>query len=191
MLYRGIRKWDLVLLVINSIIGAGIFGVPSKIFALSGSYSLLAFIICALISMIFSLCFAEVSSRFDKTGGPYIYALSAFGRFPAFLVGWLLLIGRIFGYAAVINLLVVYLSLFLPLFDHPIVRIGCILFVTGILTYVNHIGIKNSTRFNNFLTIGKLTPLALFIIVGLFNLQPALFNSEIVPSMSSFSDAVL
>jgi basic amino acid/polyamine antiporter, APA family len=191
MLYRGIGKWDLVLLVINSIIGAGIFGVPSKVFALSGIYSLLAFVVCALVSMTFILCFAEVSSRFDKTGGPYIYTLSAFGRAPAFLVGWLLLIGRIFGYAAVVNLVAVYLSFFWPAFNSPIARIGCILFITAILTFINHIGIKNSTRFNNFLTIGKLAPLALFIIVGAFNLQPALFREQHVFSMPAFSDSIL
>ncbi len=191
MLQRAIRKWDLVLLMINSIIGAGIFGVPSKVFALSGPYSLFAFIACALVAMTFILCFAEVSSRFDRTGGPYLYTLTAFGRFPGFLVGWLLLIGRIFGYAAVINLLVIYLSFFLPFFIHPAAKIGCILVITVLLTFINHIGIKNSTKFNNLLTIGKLAPLAIFILFGLFNIQPDLFATHEAPSLSSFTNSVL
>jgi len=63
MLNRGIQKWDLVLMTINSIIGAGIFGLPSKILPSSGVYSVAAFFACAAVVLIFILCFAEVSSR--------------------------------------------------------------------------------------------------------------------------------
>ena len=48
-LIRGIGRWDFTALVINGIIGAGIFGLPSKVFAQIGSYSLLAFVACAVI----------------------------------------------------------------------------------------------------------------------------------------------
>ena len=73
-LIRGIGRWDLVAMVINAIIGAGIFGLPSKVVALIGNYSLIAFVVCALIIGFVVLCFAEVSSRFSQTGGPYLYA---------------------------------------------------------------------------------------------------------------------
>ncbi|HYG50348.1 MAG TPA: hypothetical protein VD905_05565, partial [Flavobacteriales bacterium] len=56
-LKRGIRKWDLVLMIINSIIGAGIFGLPSKIYQLTGVYSILAFFACAVVVLVFILCF--------------------------------------------------------------------------------------------------------------------------------------
>lgn len=191
MLNRSIGKWSLVLLVINSIIGAGIFGLPSRIFALSGVYSLFAFGACAVVVMIFILCFAEVSSRFDKTGGPYLYALNGLGKFPAFLTGWLLLLSRIFNYATLINLLVIYLSFFSPLFNNPFARAGCILFITAALTIINHIGVKDSTRVNNILTIAKLLPLTAFIVIGLFNIQPGLLVSEKPPEFSSFSTSVL
>ena len=46
-LVRGLRRWDLVALVINSIIGAGIFGLPSRAFALAGTYSILAYLVSA------------------------------------------------------------------------------------------------------------------------------------------------
>ena len=42
-LLRGIRRWDLVAVAINGIIGAGIFGLPARTFALIGTYSLFAF----------------------------------------------------------------------------------------------------------------------------------------------------
>ena len=190
-LKRGIGKWTLVLMIINSIIGAGIFGLPSKIFGLTGVYSIAAFLVCAAIVLVFILCFAEVGSRFNATGGPYLYILAAFGKFPAFLMGWLLYLTRIFNYAALINLLVTYLSFFSVALNEPFTRAGIILLVTALLTWINHIGVKNIARTSNILTIGKLVPLAIFIIVGLFFLDADLFTVKQVPTVTSFSTAVL
>jgi basic amino acid/polyamine antiporter, APA family len=191
MLNRSISRWAMVLLFINGVIGAGIFGLPSKAFKISGVYSIAAFFICALAVFVIILCFAEVSSRFSKTGGPYLYALSSFGKLPAFLTGWLLLLTRFITYAALINLLVTYLSVFSDWFTLPSSRIITILFITSILAFVNHIGVKNSTRVNNFLTIAKLLPLLLFIIVGFLHIEPANFEIKQTPTYSSFASTVL
>src|SRR5688572_2158091 len=99
-LVRGISRIDLIAITINTIIGAGIFGLPSKVNALIGSYSLFAFIACALIIGFIVLCFAEVSSRFQTTGGSYLYANEAFGSVVGFEVGWLYWIVRITTFAA-------------------------------------------------------------------------------------------
>src|SRR5947209_15989412 len=108
-LIRGIRRWDFVALVVNAIIGAGIFGLPSKVYGLIGSYSLIAFLVCALVVILIILCFAEVGSRFDATGGPYLYAREAFGPLVGFEVGWLQWLARITAFAANANLLIEYL----------------------------------------------------------------------------------
>ncbi len=190
-LKRSIGKWSLVLLIINSIIGAGIFGLPSKVFGLSGVYSLLAFGVCAIVVMVFILCFAEVSSQFDKTGGPYAYAYKALGPFPAFITGWLLFLSRVFNYATLINLLVIYLSFFSPFFGQSEVRIACILVLTTFFTIINHIGVKDSTRVNNILTIAKLLPLIAFIVIGLFHIRPGSLAAHTSFEFSSFSTSVL
>ncbi len=190
-LNRSIGKWSLVLLVINSIIGAGIFGLPSKVFALSGTYSLLAFAACAIVVMVFILCFAEVSSRFDKTGGPYLYAFNALGPFPGFLTGWLLMLGRIFNYATLINLLVIYLSFFSDFFNELVVRITIILILTSILGFINHMGVKDSTLVNNLLTISKLIPLIAFIGIGLFYINLKAIELPQSVDIPAFSTSVL
>jgi basic amino acid/polyamine antiporter, APA family len=191
MLKRSIGKWDLVLLMINGIVGAGIFGLPSKVYRLSGVYSIGALFICALIVFTIILCFAEVSSRFDKTGGPYVYTLAAFGKFPAFLMGWLLELARMVTFAALINLLVTYLSVFSPAFDDGMVRMVTMALLVVILTFINHIGVKSSTRVNNVLTISKLLPLAAFIIIGLFHIDPGYLQPAATPDLTSFSSSVL
>src|SRR4051794_7669032 len=113
-LVRGIGKWDLVAFTVNAVIGAGIFGLPAKAFSLIGSYSLIAFFACAFVVLLIILCFAEVSSRFDETGGPYTYARAAFGPTAAFEVGWLSYLARLTAFAANCNLLVSYLGFFWP-----------------------------------------------------------------------------
>ncbi len=172
-------------------IGAGIFALPAKVFALSGVYSLLAFVVCALVMIVFIMVFSEVSSRFDQTGGPYVYVFSAFGSVPAFVIGWLLMLTRLFSYATLINLLIIYLSYFSDFFTDAIVRIAMIIVITLIITYFNWIGVKNTARVSNILTVGKLIPLAIFIVVGLFFINPDLFQWGSPPLLSEFSSSAL
>src|SRR6266478_10071323 len=143
-LLRGIRKWDLVAITINGIIGAGIFGLPAKVYALIGSYSLIAFVVCALVVTLIILCFAEVSSRFDQTGGPYLYAREAFGPTVAFEVGWLIWLARLTAFAANCNLLVNYLAFFWPAASSTIPRTALITTVVISLTALNVFGVRQA-----------------------------------------------
>ena len=190
-LVRGIGRWDLTAIVINTIIGAGIFGLPSKVFAQIGSYSLFAFLACAVIIGFIVLCHAEVASRFSATGGAYLYAKQAFGSTVAFEVGWLYWIVRMATFAANCNLFVTYLGFFWPSATDPIIRIGIIAAVLILLTSVNIAGVRQSALLTNFFTVGKLVPLFVFALVGLFFLHPENFTFSAVPQYSSFSSAVL
>src|SRR5688500_1897608 len=167
-LLRAISRWDLVALVINGTIGAGIFGSPSKVYALTGSYSLVAFGFCAVLVALILLCFAEVSSRFEETGGVYLYAREAFGPLIGFEVGWLIWIQRVTGVAVLANLLVSYLGFLLPAANAGIGRASVITAVIAVLTAANLRGVRVAAVLNNFFTVGKLLPLAVFIGVGLF-----------------------
>jgi len=124
-LLREVRRWDLLALVLNSIVGAGIFGLPSRVYALAGSYSLLAYLVCAVPVVLIILCFAEVGSRFKSTGGPYLYARTAFGPLIGFEVGWLMWLARVSAFAALCNLFVSYFSYLVPMASAPPWRPGC------------------------------------------------------------------
>lgn len=192
LLKREIKRWDLVLLLINSTIGAGIFGLPSQIYRLSGFYSLPALFLCAAIVFVLVLTFAEVASRFKKTGGPYLYILAAFGRIPAFIIGWLILITRVSTYAALVNLMVIYLSYFNPLFIEPVYKIGLITAITFFFTWVNYLGVRNSTILSNTLAIAKILPLLVFVVVGIFYIDPDLIETnQPFPELSDFASSVL
>lgn len=190
-LLRGIRKWDLVAVTINGVIGAGIFGLPSKVFALIGSYSLLAFFACALVVVLIILCFAEVGSRFDETGGPYLYAREAFGPTVGFEVGWLSWLARLTAFAANCNLLVSYLGFFWPGANAPLQRAIVIALVVVSLTAINIIGVRQAAIASNLFTVGKLAPILVFVIAGLFFLNPHAFALGARPSTGAFSQSVL
>src|SRR5437899_11471532 len=88
-LRRALGRWDLTAIGINQVIGGAIFLMPSQVAAEIGAWSPIAFVLMGLASLTVALCFAEVGSRFESTGGPYLYTRAAFGRFIGFEVGWM------------------------------------------------------------------------------------------------------
>lgn len=190
-LIRGLGRWDFTAIVINGIIGAGIFGLPGKVYAQIGSYSLFAFVLCALIVGLIVLCYAEVASRFNLTGGSYLYAREAFGPAVGFEVGWLFWIVRIATFSANSNLLVTYLGFFIPGATEGMPRVFLLSLILGIITAVTLWGVKQSALMINVFTVGKLLPLLVFAVVGLFFVDPANFTFDAVPEYSTFSAAVL
>ena len=190
-LVRGIRRWDLVAITINGIIGAGIFGLPAKVYSLIGTYSIIAFVVCALIVALIILCFAEVSSRFDDTGGPYLYAREAFNPAVAFEIGWLIWLARITAFAANCNLLINYLGYFWTSATNDLWRASVIIVVVAVLAAINLLGIRQAAIVSNVFTVGKLVPIIIFIGAGLFFLKPDAFVLGASPATGAFSQSVL
>jgi basic amino acid/polyamine antiporter, APA family len=190
-LVRGIRRWDLVAIAINSIIGAGIFGLPSKVYSLIGTYSIIAFVACALVVALIIFCFAEVSSRFEETGGPYLYAREAYKPAIAFEIGWLIWLARVTAFAANCNLLINYLSFFWSGATTTIWRASIIVLVVSVLAIINLLGIRQAAIVSNAFTIGKLVPLIIFIAAGLFFMNPQAFELGPKPEAAAFSQSVL
>ena len=168
-LLRDIRKWDLVALVLNSIVGAGIFGLPSRAYALAGVYSLLVVSgVCRSPVFLIVLCFAEVSSRFKQTGGLYLYARATFGPLVGFEIGWLAWLARLTAFAALCNLFADYLGYFLPVSGAASGRVVVIAAVVSFLAAANVGGVRLASLFGNIFTVGKLVPLVLLVVVGAF-----------------------
>lgn len=190
-LIRGIGRWDLTAVAINTIIGTGIFLLPAKVTGLIGGYSLLAFVACAIIIAFIVLCFAEVSSRFNATGGMYLYAKEAFGSAVGFEVGWLYWVVRVTTFAANCNAFLIYLEFFFPKANQGFVRILIICAIVFGMTLVNVIGVRESALLTNVFTVGKIVPLLVFVFVGLFFIQPTNFTFGEIPEYGKFSEAIL
>jgi len=180
-----------VALVINSVVGAGIFGLPAQVYALAGTYSLAAYAVAALAIGLIVLCFAEVGSRFGATGGPYLYTRVAFGPLIGFQVGWLMWIARLTGFASLINLFVSYLAVFVPGASTGAPRTLIIAAIVVILAIINIVGVRASAMVTNVLTAGKLIPLFLLAAIGLLFVDPQRYALVAPPEYGSFSKATL
>jgi APA family basic amino acid/polyamine antiporter len=166
-LVRAIGRWSLAALMVNLIIGGGIFELPSTIAGILGSQSPMAYLIAAAGMGIIAACVAEVASRFRQAGGPYLYAKAAFGRFLGLQTGWLLWLTRISAAAAVANVFIDYLRGFWPQAKAPGARVVILTILIGALAAVNIRGVKMGTRVSNFFTVAKLLPLGILMVGGL------------------------
>ena len=190
-LVRGLGRWDLTAVAINTIIGTGIFILPAGVYGLIGSFSLLAFVACAVIVGLIVLCFSEVSSRFQLTGGMYLYAREAFGPEIGFEVGWLYWIVRVATFAANCNAMLAYLGFFFGGVNEGFVRVLIISTVVIGITVVNLLGVRETAIVTNVFTVGKIVPLLIFAAVGIFFIEPGNFNFTNVPTSDAFAAAVL
>src|SRR5712691_174296 len=118
-LVRTIGRWSLTAGIINGIIGSAIFGIPSAVANLVGAWSPLAVLFAGCGVFFVVLCFAEVGSRFDDAGGPYLYTREAFGPAAGFQVGWLQVWTRLLSGAAALNILVAYAGTLMPFVETP------------------------------------------------------------------------
>jgi basic amino acid/polyamine antiporter, APA family len=165
-LVRAIGRWSLVALVVNSILGSGIFGLPSQVAKLLGPLSLWAVLLSGVAMAVIIGCYAEVASQFTETGGTYLYARVAFGRLTGIQVGWMTLLSRFTACAANANLLVIYLGEFWPEVARPFPRFCVITLLLGILALINYCGVRAGTLVSNVFVVAKLSPLGLICLVG-------------------------
>ncbi|AKN32730.1 amino acid permease [Clostridium carboxidivorans P7] len=185
--------FSIILLGINSVIGTGIFLLPGNVYKILGPGSLLAYLLVLLLVMSMALCFAEASSMFQRSGGPYLYARAAFGEFIGFEVGTMKWVVSIIAWATMAVGFVTALAKIVPAVQNTMVSktlVACIILGLGLL---NLLGVNLMKFLNNIATIGKLVPLVLFIAVGLFFLNKGNFTPLFPYGHSSFniSEAVI
>lgn len=166
-LVRAIGRWSLAALLINCIIGSGVFKLPSDVAGLIGSASTWAVLAVGAAVGVIMACFAEVASQFVHAGGPYLYARTAFGRFWGIQVGWMFWLSRLTAPAANANLFVIYLGEFWPAATRPLPRFFTLTLLIGILAIINLRGVRSGARVSDVFTIAKLAPLVLLALAGI------------------------
>jgi len=189
-LIRAIGRVSLTAAIVNGVIGSGIFGLPSTVAALTGAWSPVVVLIAGACVFVVLLCFAEVSSRFDQAGGPYLYAREAFGAVVGFQVGWLLLVSRLLGCAAALNILVVYVELLVPAVTTPGGRALTMTGAIAVATAINVTGVRLATWTTNAFTVAKVVPLLLLIVLGLPLIKGDVLAAQAV-AHPDWSEAVL
>ncbi|HMF96875.1 MAG TPA: APC family permease [Vicinamibacterales bacterium] len=181
-LRRALGRWDLTALGVNQVIGGAIFLWPAQVAAQIGAWSPIGFVLIGILSLSVALCFAELSSRFDATGGPYLFTREAFGEFVGFEVGWMQWFSRASSQASIMAATVVALGYYFPALTVGWPRAAFLSALTVALAAINIRGVRQGAAVVNTLTVAKLVPLAVFIVVGLAFVQPQRLTT--VPSIT-------
>ena len=166
-LLRGIGFAGAAILVLNSVIGSGIFALPGRVAPAAGAASPWLFLVIGFLVITIVLTLAELSSYFKDSGGPVLFTTTAFGSLAGFGTGWILFISRMTAFAANTNILVNYVAAVWPVFQGEITRAVLITVISAGLTWANIIGVKEGVRMMAVITFFKITPILLLIILGL------------------------
>ena len=168
------------MLVVNGLIGAGIFGLPSGAAGLAGEYSVLVYAFCALLILPIILCFAELGSYFRGTGGPIRYGTLAFGPFVGFQGGWLYYLARLISFSANTVLLTDSIAYFIDGAGTGTGRIISLAVICVGLSVINVLGSIESIRSMTLFTVIKFAVLILLPLGGFI-----LLGAEVIPSFES------
>ena len=190
-LQRVLRTPEVLFIGIIGLVGGGIFLLPGQVAQSAGAAAVWAYLAAGFVVVLIGLSFAEVSTMYDRTGGPLVYADEAMGKTAGFTVGWMVWVTYLIGWSVLSDGFVSYLgSLWAPArtYEAPI-----IIALVAVLCLINTIGVRLGSGVIGFFTVAKLIPLALLIVAGL-TFAGASGNAalELVPSGSGdFFGAVL
>ena len=194
-LKRTLGKWNLLLLGVGCIIGAGIFVRTGSAAALhAGPAVLLSFVVAGIVCAFAGLCYAELSSTLPVSGSAYTYGYTTLGEFVAWIMGALLLLEYglaasvvAVGWAGYVVSLLADFGLQIPAqFTGPagytLMKDGVPVLVDGqtVTTIFNLpaflicmalsgllvVGISESAKVNNVIVAIKVSVLTAFILVG-------------------------
>ena len=165
-LVRTIGRWSLTALMVNSIVGVSIFKLPADLARNLAGWSPLSCLAAGAGILVIAGCIAEVSSRYEETGGLYLYARDALGRFAGLLVAWMTWLTRIAAPAAAANLVWTYSAKFYPGLSSGPGKFAFLLLLIGHLALFNYFGVKTGNNWSNLFTAVKVGFLLLFVLAG-------------------------
>jgi len=195
-LKKELSLFDATVYGVGIILGAGIYALIGQAASIAGTALWLSFVVGALVSSFTGLSYAELSTMFPKAAAEYFYVRSAFGsRFPAFLLGWIIVFTEIVAAATVaLGFAGYFEALFAFSFgglSRALIIILIALALIAILSYVNFRGIRESARLNILFTAIEVTGLILIILLA-FNFYGKVNYFETPKGLSGiFSAAIL
>jgi APA family basic amino acid/polyamine antiporter len=191
-LKRAIGTRSLALAIINITAGSGIFVIPAIIAEGLGATAILAYLVCGALIFLIGLCFAELGSKTNVSGGAYTYIENAFGPYVGFIANNIFWLGGcVMSDAAIANALVNTLKYFVPALGMETFRVLILLIVFGGLALLNIRSVKNGIRFIEFATLGKLIPMIILVIVAARFVLPSNLAWEIAPTVNNIGTASL
>jgi len=161
-LERSLGFWQITLMSIGIILGAGIYVVIGEAAGLSGNMLWLSFIFAAVVATFTGLSYAELSSRFPTAAAEYTYVEESFGPTLAWITGWLIIAGSIIGSATVA---LGFSRYFNALFSTPLLPVALIaLAIIGIVLFA---GVQETASLTILFTLIEAAGLLIIIFIGI------------------------
>lgn len=190
-LRRYFGGWGLFAIGLNTVIGGGFFLLPGIFFGHVGAWTPWLILLVGLCLVPIGLCFAEVGSRFDGTGGPYLYTREAYGRFAGFQMSWLIWVTRLVAHASVLGALTAAIGYLVPASSAEPYRSLIVCGVTAMVTLFNILGTREASWFLSGVTVIKVTPIVLFVIIGFFSIDASHLAPPALPAVGDISSAAI
>ena len=162
-------------LIVGSIIGVGIFNLPTSL-AAYGPITLVSMALTTVGALALALLFAALSRRLPADGGPYAYARVAFGNRLGFANAWSYWITAWAGNAAIAVGWVLYVEHFINKDHNKLISVLLVLVGLWIPAAINLSGVKNMGSVQVITTVVKFVALAFVSTVGLFYIKSANFT---------------
>jgi len=198
-LKRTLGLRDLVLIVIGTVIGSGIFIVPATTLAQAGGsvrVALLVWLVAGVLSLLGALTYGELGAMNPDAGGLYVYIRDAFGELPAFLYGWTALLVIASGSCATLAVAFsAYLGRIVPLSGMAAKVISVLMIATTMVLNVR--GTRQSADVQNWTTGLKAAALvimsAVLLLSGNHGGAPAApaVSQPVHVSLSMFATAMI
>jgi APA family basic amino acid/polyamine antiporter len=166
-LERTLGLRDLILLIIGTVIGSGIFIVPGAVLRQTNgsiTVAMLVWLAGGILSLLGALTYGELSALNPKAGGLYVFIRDGFGRLPAFLYGWTLFF--VISSGSVATLAVAfssYLGELIPL-SHVVAKLAAIAMIV-VVTIINVIGTRKSADLQDWTTTIKVAAILVMCVV--------------------------
>lgn len=191
VLVKALGPLILSAVIINVIVGGGIFRLPAQLSDSLGPASPIAFVLGALIMLPITLCFAAVGSRVGSTGGPYSYLHAAFGPSSGFVAGALMWICNIASSAAIAAALMDMLAKVLPELASGAPRMAAFALLYGLLSALNLAGVAIGGRVLVAFATLKLAPLVILVLVGIWFVDLSQIQLFAIPSAAALAGSMI
>ncbi|MCH4009294.1 amino acid permease [Companilactobacillus sp.] len=192
-LTRSLSAWDLIIMGVGVIVGAGIFITPGIIAAnYAGPGVIFTYLLAAIVCIGAAFCYSEFASTIPLAGSAYTYSYTIYGEIIAWIIGWSLVAEYLFATSSVAvswsayfrNLLTGFGIHLPPMLQsaagtagNPAGRFDLIAFIVVFLVVVLTLqGLKNSVRVSTIMVYVKIFVIILFVVVALFFFQPKNFD---------------
>ena len=176
-LARTLGLYDVTMIGVAAMIGAGIFVLTGKAAGIAGPAFLLAFFLNGVVAMLTAGAYAELGASFPEAGGAFMWVAQGYRKVVSFIAGWMGWFSHVVAVAVYsLGFGVYFLELlnFFGLMDHPedigdvyqlYVKVGAVA-ICSVLAWVNFVGVSETGKFGSIMSTVKVLILLLFAIFG-------------------------